>query len=115
MKRREFFKNMAGITGAAVIAPLLLTTFKAQAEESRRKKPDAAGGGIEMVDPKDTTAKGVQYVEASKFPDKNCANCSLYVKTGKLDNKGQEVGGCPIFGKKQVLAKAYCISWAKKG
>lgn len=112
MKRREFFINIAGITGAAVVAPLLLTTLKAQAEEGRRKKPGAAGGGLELVDPKDTVAKGVQYVEKSKIADKNCANCNLFVPTGEVN--GKKVGSCIIFGKKHVLAEAHCISWVKK-
>lgn len=111
MKRREFFKTIAGMTGAAVVAPLLLTTLKAQAEESRRKKPETAGG-VELVDPKDTVAKGVQYVEKSKIADKNCANCNLFVPTGEVN--GKKVGSCIIFGKKQVLAEAHCISWVKK-
>ena len=111
MKRREFFKNMAGIAGAAVIAPILLTTIKSHAEEGRRKKADAAGGS-EMVDPNEATAKAVQYIEASKAAGKDCTNCILYAKT-EMKN-GKEVGTCALFPKKLVFGKAYCNSWAKK-
>lgn len=114
MKRREFFKNVAGFAGTAVLTPLVLSglgSSKAFAEEGRRKKAEA-GGGSNMVDIKDPTAKAVGYIETTKFPDKNCANCSLYVKT-EMKN-GKEVGTCALFPKKLVLAKAYCNSWAKK-
>lgn len=111
MKRREFFKNLAEISGAAVIAPILFTTVQGNAEESRRKKADAAGGS-DMVAPGDAVAKAVQYTEASKVAGKDCANCVLYVKT---DTKGgKEVGSCAIFPKKLVISKGYCNSWAKK-
>lgn len=114
MKRREFFKNVMGFAGTAAMAPLILsslTSSRALAEEGRRKKAEV-GGASNLIDLKDPTAKAVGYIETSKLPDKNCANCSLYVKTGMKD--GKEVGTCALFPKKLVLAKAYCNSWAKK-
>ena len=114
MKRREFFRNVMGFTGTAAMAPLILSGLvsrQAFAEEGRRKKADG-GADSNMVDPMDPTAKAVGYIETTKLPDKNCANCSLYVKT-EMKN-GKEVGTCAIFPKKLVLAKGYCNSWAKK-
>ena len=114
MKRREFFQNVIGFAGTAVMAPVLLMSLgstQAFAEEGRRKKAEV-GTDSNMVDLKDPTAKAVGYVETSKLPDKNCANCSLFVKT-EMKN-GREVGTCALFPKKLVLAKAYCNSWAKK-
>jgi len=111
MKRRDFFKNIAGITGAIAVAPILLTALKSNAEGRRGKKADAAGGS-DMVDPNETTAKAVQYVEASKVKGKNCANCAFYTKT-EMKN-GKEVGTCALFPKKFVYGNAYSISWAKK-
>ncbi len=110
MKRRDFFKNMAGVTAALAVAPILLTALRSNAEESRRKK--TAASGADMISVKDPTAQGVQYVESSKVKGKNCANCTMYAKTGM--NNGKEVGTCALFPKKHVYAKAYCISWAKK-
>ncbi|MEK6627452.1 MAG: high-potential iron-sulfur protein [Bdellovibrionota bacterium] len=110
MKRREFFKNLAEISGVAVVAPILFTVVQSQAEESRRKK--AASGGSDMVSPDDPVAKAVKYTEASKVAGKDCANFVLFVKA---DAKGgKEVGTCALFPKKLVVAKGYCNSWAKK-
>lgn len=115
MKRREFFKNVAGFAGTAALAPLIISSLgssQAFAEEGRRKKADGGGADSNLVDPKDPTAKAVGYVESSKLPEKKCSGCSLYVKT-EMKN-GKEVGTCAIFPKKLVLANATCNSWAKK-
>ncbi len=109
MKRRDFFKNMAAVTGAIVVAPILLTALQSNAEESRRKKTTA--DGPHMLSVKDSTAQAIQYVESSKVKGKDCTNCVLYAKTGM--HKGKEIGTCTIFPKKLVYGKAYCISWAK--
>lgn len=105
MKRRDFFKSVAGVVGAVAVAPVLLTSLQAKAE---RKKE----AGAEMVDVKDNMAKTVGYVEKSKVAGKSCANCMLYNKTG--ENKGKEIGTCAIFPGKHVYADAYCNSYAKK-
>ncbi len=117
MKRRDFFKNMARISGLVIAAPALISAFTgntAFAEESRRKKSGNAGS--EMVDPNDGTAKAVGYVEDSKKSPKaagnKCATCSLFMKS---ENKnGKAAGTCAIFPNKFVPADAYCNSWAKK-
>lgn len=110
MKRRDFFKNLAGVAGAVAIAPTLLASLQASAE-GRRKGAD--GGGSEMVEIKDPTAQAVQYVEVSKVKGKDCTTCVLYAKTGMKD--GKEIGTCTLFPKKFVYGKAYCNSYAKKG
>jgi hypothetical protein len=117
MRRREFFKSIARISGLAIAAPALisaLTSSVALAEEGRRKKPGAAGS--ELVDINDGTAKAVSYIEdATKSPKaagNTCANCALFVKSEKKN--GKEAGTCAIFPNKFVLAKGYCNSWAKK-
>lgn len=116
MNRRGFFKNIAGLTGLALLAPVVLSSVstKAFAEEGRRKK---AGAGPEMVDLNDPVAKGVQYVEdGKKNPNSKgnkCSTCMLYTKkTEKKD--GKEIGGCSIFQGKNVYANGFCNSWAKK-
>jgi hypothetical protein len=117
MKRRDFFKNMAKISGLAIAAPALISAFTgnvALAEEGRRKKSGDTGAA--MVDSNDQTAKAVGYVEdAAKSPKaagNKCATCALFVKS---DNKnGKEAGTCAIFPNKFVLANGFCNSWAKK-
>ena len=111
MKRRDFFKSVTGIIGVAVVAPLLLSSLKANAEGGRGKKAGAASGS-DMLDVKDPTAQAVKYVETSKVKGKNCGNCVLYAKTGMKN--GKEIGTCSLFPKKFVYAKAYCNSYAKK-
>ncbi|HEY8270505.1 MAG TPA: high-potential iron-sulfur protein [Pseudobdellovibrionaceae bacterium] len=117
MKRREFFKNMAKISGVAIAAPALISAFTGKmafAEEGRRKKSGDAGS--QLVDPSEATAKAVGYVEEStkspKAAGNKCANCILFVKPEKKN--GKEVGSCAIFPNKFVVANGYCNSWAKK-
>ncbi len=116
MKRREFFKNMLGVTGAMAITPLILTTIgrHAFAEGGVRKK--AAGTESDMLDPNDPTAKAVGYVEDAKKSPKSagnkCSTCTLYLKTGMKN--GKEIGTCALFPKKFVMGIGYCNSWAKK-
>lgn len=117
MKRRDFFINIIGASGAALAAPALISIItgnRALAEESRRKK--SGDTGSDMLDPNDGTAKAVGYVEVAKQSSKSagnkCSNCILFAKTEKINNK--EVGTCTIFQKKYVTAAGYCNSWAKK-
>ncbi|WP_413293722.1 high-potential iron-sulfur protein [Bdellovibrio sp. HCB185ZH] len=118
MNRRGFFKTLASVAGAAVIAPTLLRAFssEAQAQEKRRGAAPsggaAAGGAMPMVDPNDSVAKAVKYVEdykkAPEAKGNRCATCGFY---GKKDDKK---GTCTIFAGKLVLADAWCASWNKK-
>ena len=62
----------------------------------------------DLVSVDDPTAKALGYVEASPVDGKNCANCNLYVDTGR------ESGPCAIFPGKEVLAAGYCNSWIAK-
>lgn len=49
----------------------------------------------------------LEYVEASPNPDKNCANCQLYLQS----EYGEGCGGCTLFPG-PVHANGYCNSWA---
>ncbi|MFZ3230678.1 MAG: high-potential iron-sulfur protein [Pseudobdellovibrio sp.] len=115
MNRRNFFKNIAGFSGIALIAPVVISSIatKVFAEEGRRKK---AGAGPEMVDANDPVVKGVQYVaDAKKSPaakGNKCSTCMLYAKKDMKD--GKEIGSCSIFPNKFVHADGFCNSWAKK-
>lgn len=72
-----------------------------------------------MLDEKDAQAIALGYVadakrvDVKKFPKfvagQNCTNCALY--QGKASDK---VGGCPLFGAKQVAGPGWCSAWAKK-
>jgi High potential iron-sulfur protein len=95
--RRVFMMTLAAGTG------LLATSAQAQT----------------AVDEKDPTAVGLGYVadakrvDTKKFPkfvaSQNCANCSLY--QGKATDK---MGGCALFGAKQVAGAGWCSAWNKK-
>ncbi len=120
MNRRGFFTRLAQITGAAVVAPVLLKsvfTSTAQAEQKRPSRPAAGdakkeGGAAAFVDPNDPAAKAVGYVsDASKSPNSkgnHCATCGFYTK------KDGDSGTCTIFQGKLVHANAFCNSWNKK-
>jgi anaerobic selenocysteine-containing dehydrogenase len=75
--------------------------------------------GQTMLDEKDAQAIALGYVadakrvDTKKYPKfaagQNCANCALY-KGAAAD----KVGGCPLFGAKQVAGPGWCSAWAKK-
>jgi len=86
----------------------------------------AAGTGLAtrvharvMVEEKDPQAISLGYVadakrvNAKKYPKyvagQVCTNCVLF--KGKAADK---VGGCPLFGAKQVAGRGWCNAWAKK-
>lgn len=120
MNRRGFFKAMASIAGITVAAPAVLNAIfssRATAEERRRAgAAPAAGGAMPMVDPNDSVAKAVKYVEdhtkAADSKGNKCATCGFYAK--KEDRNGKEVGTCTIFAGKLVVGNGWCASWNKK-
>lgn len=119
MNRRSFFSTMAKITGVAVVAPAVLSTFfssPALAQKKRGGGTPAAGGAMPMVDPNDSVAKAVKYVEdhkkAAEAKGNHCANCGFYAK--KETRNGKEAGTCTIFAGKLVYADGWCASWNKK-
>ena len=72
-----------------------------------------------MLDEKDPTAAALGYVADASRVDKvkytkfaegqACSNCVLYQGAA-----GSEAGLCPLFSGKQVAAKGWCASYAKK-
>ena len=83
----------------------------------------AATGGsnasLPMVDPADPSAVALVYtadatqVDAARQPKyqpgQACANCALYAGAA-----GSDAGPCPLFAGRQVSAKAWCTTYAKK-
>ncbi|MEK2645331.1 high-potential iron-sulfur protein [Bdellovibrio sp. BCCA] len=119
MNRRGFFSTMAKIAGVTFVAPAVLTSVfssQAQAQKKRGGGAPAAGGAMPMVDPNDSVAKAVKYIEDhKKSPEakgNHCATCGFYAK--KETRNGQEAGTCTIFAGKLVYANAWCASWNKK-
>lgn len=122
MNRRGFFSTLVKITGLAALAPAVLTSVFSSTAEAQKKRGAApaqgaaTGGALPMVDPNDSTAKAVKYVEDhNKSPEakgNHCATCGFYAK--KEMRNGKEVGTCTIFAGKLVYANAWCASWNKK-
>jgi High potential iron-sulfur protein. len=120
MNRRAFFGRIAQIAGLAVIAPTVVSSIfssKASAQEKRRGAAPAAGGALPLVDPNDSVAKAVKYVEDhNKAPESkgnHCSTCGFYAKKETRPGKG-EVGTCTIFAGKVVVGNGWCASWNKK-
>jgi hypothetical protein len=109
--RREFFKNFLGLAGAVFLAPALLSST-AKAEQKRRPKPGAGGGGDELADPTKDMAKTLGYKHKSDQPGKECKNCQLFTAAGKKGS--DDVGKCAVIPGKLVKASGYCNSWSKK-
>lgn len=108
MNRRSFFQSALTAVGTVAILPVV-------ARAARDSKPAAAGSGPAMLDPKDQTAKAVQYVEKSTKAGQSCSTCVLYNMDGKETTvKGAKVGACSLFPGKVVHAEGWCASYAKK-
>ncbi len=123
--RRQLFKIALGISGLALLAPKSLF-----AEEKRRAKPGAAGGGdlaLPLVEPGKGMAANMNYQHSQAgvkdaamkverqgvpFAGQYCNKCMLYSSVGKKD--GAEVGKCTLFTGQLVKGEGWCSSWAKK-
>ncbi|WII70869.1 high-potential iron-sulfur protein [Bdellovibrio sp. 22V] len=119
MNRRSFFSTVAKLAGVAVVAPAALTAVfssSAHAQKKRGGAAPAAGNAMPMVDPNDSVAKAVKYIEdhkkAPEAKGNHCATCGFYAK--KETRNGKEAGTCTIFAGKLVYADAWCASWNKK-
>ncbi|WP_347358823.1 high-potential iron-sulfur protein [Bdellovibrio sp.] len=122
MNRRGFFSTLAKITGVAVVAPAALSAVFSSTAEAQKKRGGApaaggaAAGGMPMVDPNDSVAKAVKYVEdfkkAPEAKGNDCMGCGFYAK--KEMRNGKEVGTCTIFAGKLVYGQGWCASWNKK-
>jgi hypothetical protein len=97
--RRTFLMTVAA--GSAAFAPLA----QAQAARLDEKDPQAVALGY---------VHDASKVDTKKFPKyaagQVCSNCGLY--QGKATDA---LGGCPLFGTKQVAGKGWCSAWVKKG
>jgi hypothetical protein len=129
MNRRHFFQSMVAGAGLLTVASLFKTS-KASAEE-RRRGGGAAAAVPKLVDPKDPSAKGVNYVhkhsdlkdktlqldrQGVKWVDQKCKGCSFFVSNGDKKVNGMITGGCsmPFAKDKLVAAEGWCSTWAKK-
>ena len=130
MNRRNFFFNLASLAGIMTLSSL---GGRALAERKRGGAAPAAGttggtaGAVKLVDPKDSAAKAVNYVENKTevkeahlkaerqgvaFEKQNCKNCGFY--SNPKGSGDAEVGSCTIFSGQVVKANAWCSTWNKK-
>ncbi|MBX3040969.1 MAG: high-potential iron-sulfur protein [Bdellovibrionaceae bacterium] len=104
IQRRQFLRFTGWVIGGIALSQL---SFPREAHADPK---------IPLIDPKDSVAKAVKYIEdykkAPQAKGNRCANCSFYKKVEL--RTGKEVGTCLIFPAKYVYADAYCQSWAKK-
>lgn len=130
MNRRNFFQTMVAGAGLLTIASTFKTQ-KANAEE-RRRGGGAAAATPSLVDPKEASAKAVNYVhkhadlkdkalqldrQGVKWIDQKCHACNFFVANGDKKVGGMTTGGCsmPFAKDKLVSADGWCSTWAKKG
>jgi len=103
--RREFLKKSLSL---AAVPAILALSGKLFAQEKKKKSKDAApaAAATGFVSPEEPSAKALGYIEKTKDPKKNCANCILYQACGKPK------GPCQVLiGKGDVKAEGYCNSW----
>lgn len=128
MNRRSFFQSVGMLIGAAALLPVV-----ARAEGRRGGGAGAAkaAGGAQLVDPKDSQALSVNYVEVNseikdktlmsaragvQFKDQKCKGCAFYVADKETSVAGKKAAPCqmPFAAGKVVTAEGWCSSWAKK-
>jgi hypothetical protein len=98
--RRTFLMTLAAGSAALTTAQQAM----AQAKLSDKDPQAVALGYVEDATKADT----------KKYPKyaagQTCSNCALYQAKAT-----DPMGGCPLFGTKQVAGKGWCSAWAKKG
>lgn len=125
MNRRAFFQSVGAFIGAAALLPAIARA------EGRRGGSAAKGSGPQLVNPADSTAKSVNYVEINtaikdknlmaarsgvEFKNQKCKNCAFYDVSKETTANGKKAGPCqmPFASGKVVTAEGWCSSWAKK-
>ena len=113
MNRRKFLTVASQVVGVAVFSRSI---FKGLMSSAQATEPAKAAAELKMLDPKDTLASAVKYVEDYKkspaAKGNHCVSCQFYLKKDK--KAGKEVGTCTIFQGKLVYANAFCNSYSKK-
>lgn len=98
--RRTFLMTLAAGSAALTTAQQAM----AQAKLSEKDPQAVALGYVEDATKADTK-KYPKYAAGQV-----CSNCALYQAKAT-----DPMGGCPLFGTKQVAGKGWCSAWAKKG
>lgn len=124
MNRRTFFQTAMTAVGALTLFPIL-------ASAERRRGGSPAASGPALVNPADSAARAVNYVEDShnikdaklqtdrsgvKFKDQHCKNCAFYQKAQESKVGGKTAAPCqmPFASGKYVVSNGWCTTWAKK-
>ncbi len=103
------------------VAPMATTPTPSPAPATApAQAPSTTTMNLPMVEVGDVQAVALGYVDDATKADKEkfknyvsgsaCSNCALY-----QGQAGDVAGGCPLFAGKNVAAKGWCTSWAKKG
>ena len=117
VSRRRFLQSV-GVAGVVGASGTLLAACGGSDDSGSSSdsggSASASGSCSDLSDLSDAQKKqrsqmvnSLQYVEETPQPDKNCANCSLYVQ----GDYGEGCGGCQLFPG-PVAANGYCNSWA---
>ncbi len=113
MNRRKFMLVATQVAGVAIFSRSILKGLFSSAEAA---EPLKTVTDLKMLDPKDTLASAVKYVEDYKKSQtskgNHCVSCQFYAKKEK--RAGKEVGTCTIFQGKLVYGNAFCNSYSKK-
>lgn len=125
MNRRSFFQSVGAFIGAAALLPIVARA------EGRRGGGSAAGAGAQLIDPNNSQAKSVNYVEINtqikdkalmaarggvEFKNQKCKGCVFYDASKETTASGKKAAPCqmPFASGKVVSAEGWCSSWAKK-
>lgn len=103
LSRRAWFARCGSVYVAAT-AGLLGACAKKSAETASCQN----SGSLSEADRQARAAFG--YVEVSTVPNRDCANCSVYI----APPDGGPCGGCQLM-KGGIAAAGYCNAWAPKG
>jgi hypothetical protein len=100
LNRRVFMLQLSAVSGLGATGAIV----HAQAVLSEAD-PMAKGMGYRLDATQVDKSKYAKYVAGQ-----TCANCALYQGAA-----GSAMGGCSLFGNKQVAGAGWCNAWVKKG
>ena len=103
INRKEFLKKLP-LLGIVLFGSGL---FFHSCKKSETKEDPCAD--LSKLTPEEKqTRKDFQYAAKSKFPDKLCTNCELWL----APEQGQTCGGCEIM-EGPIHPNGYCTAWVK--
>ena len=101
--RKAFLKQLPALGTAIIGGGLFL-----QSCSKSKTDEDPCADLSKLTAEEKQTRTDFQYIAKTKFPDKLCSNCELWLAPGE----GKTCGGCDIM-QGPINPNGYCTAWVK--